>query len=326
MTCRMSHRDVFAEVLHVVLHKPEAYGELREGMQRWHAVFHELTSISGEHLNRYQHTMLPSGKAISPASAAACLIDFQRTAVFLRGIVKAIRHLQARFPGERLRILYAGTGPYATLLTPLTVLFSAGELCFDMLDIHQESIDAVKTLYAKLGITAYLGDLYVGDATTHQLHPETHMVLSETMLAGLRSEMQVPIMLHLIPQMREGALFLPEEIRVTAAMLSHRLEVERIEGKLSEPPQRMILGEIYRIGMRHCLPPGEVTLHTPDLEEGWRMYLMTEIDVFAEEGLRAYQSSLTIPERVRGEFPSGSKVRFGYRVAGAPGFVPLPAA
>ncbi len=318
----VSNKGALAEVLQIILHKPESYGEIREGVHRWHAIYQELTGISGFDLNRFQDSLLPSGKAISAASAAACLMDFQRTAVFLRGIVKAVRHLQQRFPGERIRILYAGTGPYATLLTPLTVLFREDEVVFDMLDIHQESIDAIQALYAGLGITGYLGEMHTGDATRHHVHPETHAILSETMLRALKNETQVPIMLHLLPQLREGGLFLPEEIRVTAEMLSQRAENQALEGKSSELPGRIFVGELYRIGQRQRVAPAAVEMVIPQAEEHWRLHLMTEIDVFGGESLRAYQSSLTLPEKVKEPLTPGTTARFAYRMTGTPGFFP----
>jgi len=61
-------------------------------------------------LNQDKDIMLPSGKAISAAAAAHCLLEMKRTAVFLRGIHKAILHKLKEKKGSQLRILYAGTG------------------------------------------------------------------------------------------------------------------------------------------------------------------------------------------------------------------------
>lgn len=62
---------------------------------------------------------LASGLALSPRLAAQCLLDGPRTAAFLRGTLAAISEALRRFPDEAIEIVYAGTGPFATLALPL---------------------------------------------------------------------------------------------------------------------------------------------------------------------------------------------------------------
>src|SRR5262249_33054812 len=71
-----------------------------------------------------EDTPLPNGIALSPTLAGACLKDPVRVSIFLRGIHAAIREAQRRFPGQRIEILYAGTGPFAPLAIPLMTRFS----------------------------------------------------------------------------------------------------------------------------------------------------------------------------------------------------------
>ena len=63
--------------------------------------------------------LLKDGVAISPAAAAHCVNDTQRSVVFIRAAYAAIKAAQARFAQEPVEILYAGCGPFATLLLPL---------------------------------------------------------------------------------------------------------------------------------------------------------------------------------------------------------------
>ena len=89
----------------------------------------------------------PSGEglAISPTQAAMCAGEFQRTAVFLRGLHDAIASVIERKPSEPVRVLYAGSGPYATLAVPLMTVFPPEAVRFTILDIHPVSIDYVRS-------------------------------------------------------------------------------------------------------------------------------------------------------------------------------------
>jgi hypothetical protein len=60
-----------------------------------------------------ESTQLPSGLALAPHLAALCVLDEQRTAAFQRGVALAIEAARARFPGETVEVVYAGTGPFA---------------------------------------------------------------------------------------------------------------------------------------------------------------------------------------------------------------------
>ena len=68
--------------------------------------------------------MLPSGKAIAPKWAASCLLDFARTATFLRGTEAALHAALARFPQRPIEMLYAGCGPFAPFALMLVTRFT----------------------------------------------------------------------------------------------------------------------------------------------------------------------------------------------------------
>ncbi len=87
--------------------------------------------------------LLKDGVAISPAAAAHCVNDTQRSVVFIRAAYAAIKVAQARCANGPLEILYAGCGPFATLLLPLLRRFDTNELTVHLLDIHQRSLDSV---------------------------------------------------------------------------------------------------------------------------------------------------------------------------------------
>ena len=64
-------------------------------------------------------SLLKDGVAISPEAAAHCVHDTQRSVVFIRAAFAAIKAAQKRFTNGPIDILYAGCGPFATILLPL---------------------------------------------------------------------------------------------------------------------------------------------------------------------------------------------------------------
>lgn len=314
--------SILEKSTNTLLFKPTNFKDIYDDL-------HELANFYASHSGiaigniTDKDIMLPSGKAISPIKAAFCLVEIQRTAVFIRGINKAIAQLQASFPGERIHILYAGCGPYATLLTPFTTRFTPGELAFHLLDINEISLTAAKKLYKALELEDYVAEWICADATTYQLPKDQtiHMVISETMLNALRKEPQVDIMLNLIPQMHEKALFIPQTITVTAQLLDNRKEMDRaIEPYLI--PERMNLGTLYTIGREEYQPPQQVTIEIPqEIQNFKNLNLLTDIITFENERLSAYESSLNMPVRIQNvSGHEGRKLIFNYERGEKPGF------
>jgi hypothetical protein len=156
--------------------------------------------------------------------AVRCLREYLRTARFLQGVEAALRESQRRFPGERIRLLEAGCGPFGLLALPLALRFTPEELGFVLLDYHARSLEAVRRLAEQLGLDAYLIDVVQADATRWQcpqaLRP--HVLVSETMKESLCDEPQAAIVGNLVPQMVPGGIMVPESIRVDACLFRQR--------------------------------------------------------------------------------------------------------
>ena len=263
------------------------------------------------------------GLAISPMQAADCLvITPMRTVKFLRGVYKAILHARQLRPGQRVNIFYAGSGPYATLVTPFTSLFSPEELGFYILDINPECIDTVRQLYESMNALAYIRDFICDDATTCRLpQGEMHIVISETMQHALREEPQVAIMLNLIPQMQESAVFIPEEIRVSLKLLSPQ-DDEKFTFTGTYRPDSMQVGNAYVIGRYNCSAPVPKVMEVPvNYAHYTSLTMFTEIDVYGGEQLLAYNCSLNMPVKIGDVLGKpGAKIMFTYEMTNFPGF------
>lgn len=313
--------DILIASTATVLGDPDNHSRLFDDFQELHHAYASLSGISaGE--PAYEDIDLPWGRAIGPAGAANCLLELTRTTKFIRGIHQAILHQRAIHPGKKIGILYAGCGPYATLLTPMTTLFTADELGFTLLDINVTSLAAVKKLYQRLELTAYVNAFVLDDAATYRLPDpgDIHLVISETMNQALRREPQVRIMQNLAPQLTGEAAFIPQKITVSAQLTSSKAEATAAHtGAL---PERINLGPIYTIGDDPFFPPTEHTIVLPECIGDFTMLnLFTDIVVFGAEVITAHESSLTVPLPVRPvEGLEGRRIRFKYVIGGDPHF------
>lgn len=313
---------ILEQSTNTLLFRPTDYQDIYNELHELHDLYALHSSVSAGNVND-QDMWLPSGNAVSPIKAAHCLLEIQRTAVFIRGINKAILALQSVFPGQRIHILYAGCGPYATLLTPFTTRFTKDEIAFHLLDINEVSLTAAKKLYQGLQIEDYVAEWICGDATTYRLPDDLtiHLVISETMLNALRKEPQVEIMLNLVPQLDEKALFVPSNITVSAQLLDSYKETYRYL-EPEKTPERLNLGTIYSIGREQCEPHSEVTIEIPQHIENFKqLNLLTTITTFDDEQLGIYESSLNMPVSIADVTGyEGRKITFDYERGEKPGF------
>lgn len=310
----------FQELTKAILFDRENYKLLYEGVHALHDLYSSVTGVAAVN-NNDNNIYLPTGKAISPGQAAHCLLDLRRTAVFMRGIYKAILRLQQDFPGEPLHILYAGCGPYATLMTPLTTMFGPGQIRLHLMDVQQASLDAVRKLYDHLQAGPYVEEYICADAAVYSFTRSFHLVIVEAMQAALVGEPQVAITFNIVPQLGPKAIFIPQEISVSVQLHDREAEMNSYAVGASTP-ERINLGEVLRIGQFCPLEPQPVNVSVPAaVGSNNELYLVTELIVYEDERLDMNNSGITLPKRVADVEPClGRELRFEYEVGERPGF------
>jgi hypothetical protein len=274
---------------------------------------------------------LPQGRAIGPAWAAHTMHDFLRTRKFLRGILAATRSVRQSFPADRLHLVYAGPGPFATLLLPLLPLLDDDNVEVTFVEVSPGSVRTLETLIRALDLGRFVRGIVQADATVCRLDRPAHLAVLEMMQGSLRYEPQVAATLNLASQILPGGRLVPERIAVQAGLLHGARNQQRmvlLEG---------ISGEVYRLlgpvfeltkdrvfpaplaGPPPSFPEVDIALsglHEPGMD---RLALFTEIRVFEEEVLTYWESALTVPE-VLLRLQEQRLVGFRYRIGEQPGF------
>lgn len=268
---------------------------------------------------------LPEGKAIAPAWAAMCIRDFYRTRQFLRALISAVQTMRSSTPDAPVHVLYAGTGPFATLALPLTTMFSPEEVQFTLLEINPESIKMLRNVLEVFQAEGYVRKIEQTDATTYQAKEPVHIVVTETMQQALQDEPQVAITRNLAPQLAPGGILVPQKVTVSAGLFNihNLLEIN------TSPSAYRLLCPVYELSARSVettAPFPEVLVDIPEsFEEGFTQFcLFTEICLFDDIFLHTGDSGLTQPKLLfktgaGGKF-SASKVGIRYAMDRKPGF------
>ena len=289
--------------------------------------------------------LLKDGVAISPAAAAHCVNDTQRSVVFIRAVYAAIKAAQARFTQAPVEILYAGCGPFATLLLPLLWRFEAGELTVHLLDIHQRSLDSVGLLISDFGLQAHRINCIQGDACHYQHPSNPHVIIAETMQKSLEQEPQFAVTANLAPQLHPQGIFIPQQIEVDLCLAKLSEETAAVKrGDTLDSEALIAAGKRRRLATALCLIPSQaatlmqqasqnsaglfelnpIHLTMPaaaDLSD-FDPVLFTRVQAFEQHQLLDYESEITLPLRCTELSPlqAGQRFKMSFQLGNYPKF------
>lgn len=337
-----------ASISHVILDETSSPEALKDALFAFVQLCSDITGILPDpSFDAWaEDTLLNNGVAINPNAAAHCAIDYQRSAVFIRGIYAAIEALKSRFPKIPLEILYAGCGPFATLLLPILSKFSVGEINLNLLDIHQRSIDSVELLLTHLGLDAYTVRTFKDDACCYKHDQKLHLVVAETMQKSLEQEPQFAVTANLAPQLCPGGIFIPQRIEVALCLADLEYEKEQFNQSPQADPSVSDFDKLrhpiatvctltpenatVQIGKaRHSphtgvleLQPTTVTI--PPAADTGRLdaALFTRVTVFESYRLADYESEITLPLKCHelATLTAGARYRISYQLGSYPRF------
>ena len=321
------HIQKLREITRLLMEEPLRYGAVRDAAFSLKDLFQQAIAFEESEVS-LAHIETIHGRAVSPVSAAFCIIDFMRTRMFIKGTAEAISLKLLENPGKPVTVLYAGTGPFATLLTPLTTLFSQEQLKMVLLDLNPVSLAYLRKTIDAFNMGDYVLDIIQADASTYQVETGRHpdIILTETMMPGLYREPIVNIFANLAAQCPHS-IMIPELVRVEAALISNL----SASGYEVLPLQTLMeLSAAYAVNMhKHefcsAIFQNGIEVEIPAfLDPVYRRFvLLTYIKVFSGNDLSLNQSSLTIPFNFKAaklikDFPQ--VMRFKYNRDSFPGF------
>lgn len=260
------------------------------------------------------------GNAIGTFWAARCVREIYRTQRFSRALYSSI--LKKKDEGVKpVHVLYAGTGPFATLALPVMMMLEPEDVQFTCLEINAASIDTLKQVIEDFNLAAYIKSIEQCDASLWNIGNEmVDIVISETMNRALITEPQVAIMLNMASQLPVGTTFLPEEIKVSLCKLSRKDRKPEKITELINFDKAFMHAIIQNSSNRNWIFPEQNIQITVSDEE--QLHYLTEININEGNTLNFNESSLNLLEKVKIHKKHGHlNLNFKYALQGKPGFI-----
>ncbi len=308
---KIDNFKVIEKLIKEVLSDEIDYVALKENMEAYEALLINLSGLELEdESNKNNDISFENGTALGTTWAAMCVVDLIRTRQFMRGIWKAVEDLYKK-KTKPIRILYAGSGPFATLVLPLMTRYTAKELQIVLLEVNEKTVGYLKRVLKQLNIEDYIAEIVCEDATAYKVATPQHIdiLISETMQHALVKEQQVPILLNLIKQLREDVVMIPEKIELKLALMNTNmplilkckevskyidiatlLEFDKAYINLYNATQDYAKKKVIELLERMPFRREEVSNFYD------RLVVLTLIQVYGREWIREDESGLTIPK------------------------------
>lgn len=330
----MDHHQTFNQTLSLItssfLEDQINYQTLSQSTDQFFRLLIDITQMGAAENDHQKHVLLPEGKAIGPYWAALCVNDLMRTRSFIRGLYYAIWAAKKKFPDTPIHVLYAGTGPFATLALPLTTVFTPDEVQFTFLEANPITLEMLHRTIEAFGIQPFIKDVILTDATVYHPTDTVHVLLSETMQHALDKEPQVAITQHLVPYLHPDGFLIPESIVIQAGLLNPADEMKRMQDFI-HPPEYYIryldvildLNRHSAISYIKAFPVIEIEVNNKITREYPELNLFTHIRVFGNEIITPWQSGLSLPKKITrfdNQNHAHQKISFQYVPGDHPGF------
>ena len=295
----MTQHDQLLSIAQVFIQDDLDYLALSQAIQSYKDILQTLSPIDLTNQENREDMYIAGGVAIGSTWAALCVDDMIRTQKFIKGISQAIDTvLSQKTDHTPVEILYAGTGPFATLILCLLPRYTPQQIQLTLLEINDISFQAVQNVFEQLGLKAFVRSFIQENAATYQIQHLPDIIISETMVRALDKEPQVAIMMNLLDQVTPASIMIPQSIRLSLGVSrfdakSFKIEQETLHTLLEITPHNL---KAYREAKKFPIKQVKVNLNE------WQSYhdlnIDTDIQVYEDCCISFNQSGLTVPKKI----------------------------
>lgn len=295
----MLQHSQLLDITKVFLQDNLDYLALTEAIQHYKEILQSLAPIDLENLENRKDIQAKGGLAIGPAWAALCIDDMARTRQFVKGISQAINTvLSKKTDHTPVEILYAGTGPFATLVLCLLPRYTPQQIQLTLLEINPISFQAVQKVFEQLGLQAFVRDFIQENAVTYHIKHTPDIIISETMIRALDKEPQVAIMMNLLDQVGSTTLMIPQNIRLSLGVSrlnskAFKIDQETLDTLLEITPRNL---KLYREA--GGFPTKQVKVNLNEWKNYHDLNIDTDIQVYEDCHISFNLSGLTVPKKI----------------------------
>ncbi len=306
------NKKILFEITKDLIAEKKDYPKLKYAIEKLKQLVERISGLKKDALSNSENIALPSGQAIGPKWAGMCLEDLMRTYAFINGIHKAIKKVKGKNSKKPVTVLYAGTGPYATLILPLLSHYKPSELQLVLIEVNPISIESLKQVFKGLDANCYIKAIYQCDASNFRIPSEidADILIIECMQRALLKEPQVAITYNLLSQMKKETILIPENISLHLSLIDYKKKMEY--QKTIESPQPIVFYEnteaVFMLNKAEVFknssefkkegfqfPEKEIHFSEKQLHNYDQISVSTEITIFQDISLKVDESGLTAP-------------------------------
>jgi predicted RNA methylase len=281
------------------------YQNAKINCQKLKELFQKTIVLENGHEVSTEH-----GLALSTKHAADCIMDFQRTSQFIRGINEAINKLIQT--NSRIDVLYSGSGPYGTLLIPLLSIYNPSLFqSIHLIEINTVSAKTLKKTLNYFDLSSFNTQIFNMNVLEYQSDVKFDLIICETMFQGLIREPQVALTRYLSGFLKPKGIFIPEKINLYSGF--SKLENETVFfDKIHKDPKRKGMNLLWSLNIPFQKPLPDWKDIPVDIVQGDELNIFTKVHVYSKIQIDFGESLITNPICLHSDFGESQKYKLKY--------------
>lgn len=228
--------------------------------------------------------------------AASSVKDKNRTKQFIRAALSATQDLLAT--QECVNIVYVGSGPFASIILPILASYSPEQVKVSLIDIDPISLKVAQSIIHNLGFEEHIVAYLNANASSLQLqNNDADIVISTVMQQALYHDDQLSILNNLFGQLDEGAIMIPEMIKVDLVYYNSTRSKTDIESKNTYNiiGNAITIDSVYLKSEPNLYSLSQFRLDHDQIKKHDTLALVTEIKLYQNIHLAHNESVPTLP-------------------------------